>query len=150
MEVAALQIKRAPNDYSDFGPVDLDRECESTYYKNYRLVSAFVAAEMGVDDADTAGVALRPLLEGHLHRRFPGAIPDGVMLGEALSRIADATTPSPLVHAQHHVPELRTINAFAGKFHHDTNPDRMTFRPDPTAVVTYARRVLNFIHGASV
>ncbi|GAA4266601.1 AAA family ATPase [Frondihabitans peucedani] len=145
-DITNMQIARAPGDYSDFGPVDLDRECESAYYTNYRTVTDFVAGT--TTDRLTAAKAMRPLLEGYLHRRYPGKISDGVMLGTAIEQVDQASPPSPLVHAQPDVAEMRSLNDFAGRFHHDTNPDSASESPDEQSVLAYGRRVLDLVHGA--
>lgn len=145
--ITALKLHRISGDYTDFGKVDLDRECESAYYRNYRIVDEFIAGV--TDDHLEAGVAMRPLVEGYLHRRYPGKIRDGVMLGKAIEEIGDARKPSPLVHAQTVLGELRQINEFASKFHHDNTPDTASPLPDSAAVATYSRRALSLIHGGS-
>lgn len=70
------------------------------------------------------------------------------MLGNAIDQVDQAQALSPLVHAQTYVAELRQINAFAGRFHHDTNPNSASESPDPQSVLTYAQRVLDLVHGA--
>lgn len=145
--VSTMQISRTTNAYSDFATVDLDRECESAYYTNYRTVDDFVEGRTG--DERAAAVAMRPLMEGYLHRRYPGHISSDVMLGTAIDQIDKALAGSPLFLAQEHVPTMRSLNSFAGKFHHDTNPDFATVRPDAQSVATYGKRVLDLIHGAS-
>lgn len=145
-KLSVLEISRTANNYSEFGKIDLDRECETPYFTNYRTVDDFVS---GMDlDARAAANALRPLLEGYLHRRFPGKVPTGLMLGQVISVIDEAQAPSPLIHIKSLVPELRDLNAFAGRFHHDTNPGYATDIVDSASVATFGRRVLNLIHGA--
>lgn len=145
--VSTMQISRTTSEYSDFATVDLDRECESAYYANYRTVDDFVEGRTA--DERAAAVAMRPLMEGYLHRRYPGLISTDVMLGTAIDQIDKAPTGSPLSLAQGNVAEMRSLNSFAGKFHHDTNPDFASVRPDAQSVVTYGKRVLGLIHGAS-
>lgn len=145
--VSTMQISRTTSAYSDFETVDLDRECESAYYTNYRTVDDFVEGRTRDERAAAAG--MRPLIEGYLHRRYPGHISADVMLGTAIDQIDKAPAGSPLVLAQGHVTEMRSLNSFAGKFHHDTNPDFASFRPDAQSVATYGKRTLDLIHGAS-
>jgi wobble nucleotide-excising tRNase len=144
--VSTVQITRTVSSYSNFDSVDLDRECESAYYTNYRVVDDFV--EGRASDERAAAVAMRPLLEGYLHRRYPGHISSDVMLGNALDQIGKAPAASPLALAKNHVSEMQALNSFAGKFHHDTNPDHASVRPDPQSVAAYGKRVLDLIHGA--
>lgn len=143
--VSTVQISRTVGDYSNFAQVDLDRECESEYYSNYRTVDDFVRGT--ATDAREAAKAMRPLLEGYLHRRYPGHIATDLMLGSAIDQIKSAPTTSPLAFAQTKVPEMQSLNDFAGKFHHDTNPDYATVRADEQSVLAYGKRVLHLIHG---
>lgn len=146
MPVTFLQIDRAPNNYSHFRSVDLDRECETQYYTDYRTVDEFVHG--GHSDAHRAAVALRPLLEGYLHRRFPNKISSRSMLGKAITQIQNAEHPNPLVHMRDAIDELRELNDFACLFHHNTNPGYDSHQVDPDAVLVFGRRVLDIVHGA--
>lgn len=66
--------------------------------------------------------SIRPMLEGYLHRRFPGLINSGILFGQIVELINNAQQPNPLAHAQNITNELNEINRYAGQFHHDTNP----------------------------
>jgi wobble nucleotide-excising tRNase len=74
-------------------------------------------------DAATAAKAIRPMLEGYLHRRFPCLLPKDLMFGQVVIQIRDAVHPSPLCHAANLVEELNEINDYAGEFHHETDGD---------------------------
>jgi wobble nucleotide-excising tRNase len=76
-QIAIFQLHHSPNGYTDFGKIDVDRDCESPYYRHHRLLSDFVSNGFG-DHAHIAK-AIRPLLEGYLHRRFPNLIPRDIM-----------------------------------------------------------------------
>ena len=118
--IATFQIVLAPGEYSDFASLDIDRECESVYFQHHRLLNDFTTGQKC--DARTVAKAIRPMLEGYLHRRFPGLIPKSLMFGGVVALIRDAEAPSPLCHASGLVDELNEINDYAGQFHHDTNP----------------------------
>jgi wobble nucleotide-excising tRNase len=144
--IKAFRIQRIADDYSDFDSIDLERECESEYYTNYRTVNDFVAGQSM--DARTAAVALRPVVEGFLHRRYPGALSHGGTLGKAITQIERAQPPSVLVHAQRGAAELWELNEFASQFHHDTNPDASTVSANAQEIATFGQRVLDLVHGA--
>jgi wobble nucleotide-excising tRNase len=146
--ISIMQIRRVEHKYSDFDDLDLDRECETPYYTKYRVVSEFIAGTS--HDAREAAEALRLLMEGYLHLRFPGLIAEGLTLGKCISDIAGAVPPSPLVHMLAWIDELRELNTFAGQFHHDTNPRYASVIVDEASVLTYAERIMNFIHGGPV
>ncbi|QYH35986.1 AAA family ATPase [Salinibacterium sp. M195] len=146
--IAELEIQHVGSAYSDFAAFDLDIECETPYYSDYRAVSDFVQGRS--QDASAAAKGLRPLLEGHLHRRFPGLIPNGRMLGSSITEIAAATPPSPLALVAPWVPELRELNDFASGFHHSTEHARQLEPADDASVRSFGERVLNMIHGAPV
>ncbi|RII93107.1 AAA family ATPase [Clavibacter californiensis] len=144
--MSTFEIARAEDDYSNFGPFDVDRECESPYYTNYRTVDEYVLGASS--DHRAVATSLRLVLEGYLHRRYPGKISADLMLGQAIDQISSAQPPSALVYAQPLLDELRVLNRYAGKFHHDTNANYATAVSDPAEVLAYARRVLNLVHGA--
>ena len=79
-----------------------------------------------VQDAHVAAKAIRPMLEGYLHRRFPGLIQKSLLFGQVVIKIRDAPDSSPLSHAKNQVLELNEINDYAGQFHHGTNPNADT------------------------
>ena len=140
------RLIRAPGDYTTFGQLDIDRECETEYFRNYRTVEEFLAATS--HDVRAAAHALRPLLEGYLHRRYPGKLPSNQTLGAVITRIDQSAPPSPLSHAKLLVPELRSINIYASKFHHDTNPGYCESQiASESTVQQYARRILAIIYG---
>lgn len=147
--IALLRLRHSSQDYSDFADIDLDRECASTYYLNYGLLSDFVAGKPEVETRSVAK-AIRPFLEGYLHRRFPGVVPRELMFGQIVAAIRDSDMASPLSCALNLVEELDGINTYAGRFHHDTNPGNAD-----SATVTHSelglfvRRALHVVHQGS-
>ena len=143
--ICLLQLVIAANDYTNFGSLDIDRECESAYIQHHRLLNDFCA---GIpSDNRSVAKAVRPMLEGYLHRRFPGLVPRSLLFGQVVIQIRNATSPSPLVHSQNLVIELNAINDYAGQFHHDTNPGG----EDKVAIVAselknFVIRALHLVH----
>jgi len=141
---ALFQLVLAPGGYTDFEKLDVDMLCESEYYKRHRLLNSFVDGQGG-DSLAIVG-ALRPMLEGYLHRRFPGLIPKSLMFGDVIKQIQNAVSPSPLCHALSLVGELNEINEYAGQFHHDANAPSNSTTIVATELAMYARRALNVAH----
>jgi wobble nucleotide-excising tRNase len=143
--VAVFGLRHAANSYTDFHKLDVDKECQSPYFHHHGLLVDFVGNGNG--EPRQVAKAIRPLLEGYLHRRFPGLIPADLMFGQVVGFIAAAVSPSPVCHAQSLVSELNDINTYAGQFHHDTNPGNAdTVQIVPTELHTFATRALNMIH----
>ena len=148
-QVAVFGLKYAAKGYSNFDKLDVDKECQSPYFHHHGLLVDFVSNGNG--DTRQVAKAIRPLLEGYLHRRFPGLIPSDLMFGQVLGVIGSAVAPSPLCHAQCLVSELNEINTYAGQFHHDTNPGNV----DAVQIIagelnTFATRALTVIHKGSI
>lgn len=143
--IAQFQLSLAAHDYTGFAALDIDKECESAYFQNHRLLNEFAAGT----NADTKAVAkaIRPMLEGYLHRRFPSVVPKSLMFGQVVVLIRDADTASPLNHAQNLVAELNDINEYAGQFHHDTNPGADAAVVVAAELKTYVVRSLHLVHG---
>lgn len=146
--ILALSIVHVADDFSDLRKLDIDIECESPYYKNHRLVSGFVdGAHQQLHDT---AVAIRPLLEGYLHRRFPGKILSGNLFGQIITQIEQAESEDPLSHAKSLVSELNEINTYAGQFHHDTNPQASLEPIVRGELILYAKRALNVVYCGSI
>jgi wobble nucleotide-excising tRNase len=144
-QVAVFGLKYTAKGYSNFDKLDVDKECQSPYFHHHGLLVDFVSNGNG--DTRQIAKAIRPLLEGYLHRRFPGLIPSDLMFGQVLGVIGSAAAPSPLCHAQCLVSELNEINTYAGQFHHDTNPGNA----DAVQIIageltTFATRALTVIY----
>ena len=150
-QTAEIHLRMAEKRYSDFAQLDLDYLCQSEYLAHYKLVSGVAAGTVN-DPAEVAqgAVALRLLLEGYLHRKFPGAIPAGRMLGDAIKTIEKAAgTDSPCAEMASRAVELRQLSTYANRFHHNTNPDYDAARREShQAIVKNAEKILDFIHSA--
>ncbi|WP_430247370.1 AAA family ATPase [Providencia sp. PAZ2] len=144
-DIALFKIYRVKGDFSALKLLDIDIECESTYYKNHRLVNEYVYGEGEHAERDVA-IAIRPLLEGYLHRRFPKYIAPGLLFGTIIQLINNAENDSPLSHAKSITKELNDINSYAGKFHHDTNTDASTEPVISGELTTFCNRALNIIY----
>lgn len=142
--VAVFQMVAAPNNYTDFAALDIDKECESPYSQYHRLLYEFAAGHGG--DQKSVAKAIRPMLEGYLHRRFPGLLPKDLMFGQVVALIRDSGANSPLLHAKNVADELSEINDYASRFHHDTNPDAESAVVTAAEVKTFVDRALGVVH----
>lgn len=143
--VALFQLVCSQNNYTDFGLLDIDKECESVYSQHHRLLNEFSAGNGG--DPRAVAKAIRPMLEGYLHRRFPGLLPKDHLFGQVVVLIRDSLATSPLSHAKNLVDELNEINDYAGQFHHDTNLDGAdSVVVTASELKTYVNRALSVVH----
>jgi wobble nucleotide-excising tRNase len=142
--ISIFQMVGASNGYTDFAAIDIDKECESVYAQHHRMLNQFSNGLVG--DGKAVAKAIRPMLEGYLHRRFPGLLPKDLLFGNVVILIRDATGKSPLCHAQNLVIELNEINEYAGQFHHDTNPDAESVVITPSELKIYVDRSLEVIY----
>lgn len=151
IQAAEISIRMSEGRYSDLAPADIEALCQSTYLKNYKLVSGVVAGTIGDPDGVAQGaVALRLLLEGYLHRKYPEVIPVGVTLGKAITSIEESSgSDSPCAAMAPLVVELREMNDYASKFHHETRPDYdAAIRASQIEISRNGEKILNFIHSA--
>ena len=142
--ISMFQMVGASNGYTDFAAIEIDKECESVYAQDHRLLYQYSNGIGG--DHKSVAKAIRPMLEGYLHRRFPGLLPKDLLFGQVVILIRDATSNSPLRHAQNVVVELNEINDYAGQFHHDTNPDADSTVVTPSELKTYVERALDVVY----
>ena len=140
-----LKINRITNDYSNFSVFDIDKECASSYYRNHEVLRDFVDG-VTVDDLSVVARSIRPLLEGYLHRRFPGHVQRSKLFGQIIGDAKQAQLPNPLFYLQPLAIELYEINDYAGKFHHDTNASADTEYINESELRSYAERALTIIY----
>lgn len=138
-------LKRAQQNYSLFQQCDIDDVCASPYYRHHRLVSDYVDGLSTVDAREVAK-ALRPLLEGYYHRRFPGCIPKRQMFGQIIALAVDPATTGPVKHLRPLEAELREVNGYAGRFHHDTNEHAESVQVMDAELLHYAERTLKLMY----
>lgn len=141
-----LQLRFSTGGYSTLDAFDVDKECESAYRRHHRLLVAFVSN--GDGHVRDVAAAIRLVLEGYLHRRFPGLLPRHLMFGHMIPLIENASSDSPLSRAGHLVQELTLINGYAGQFHHITNPDAESAVVIPAELRAWCQRALDVTYGA--
>jgi wobble nucleotide-excising tRNase len=113
-------------------------------------LASFVNGE-GASNHTEVAKAIRPLLEGYLHRRFPSLIPQDRVFGQVVEWIKSKEHSHPVASVKHLVQELNEINEYAGQFHHDTdqgNDDVLVIAP--TELRTYAQRALNILYKGDI
>lgn len=142
--VKCLKLKAVANRYSDFDGINLDQECESAYFKCHRVLDEYMAGN--AQSSMEVARSIRPMLEGYLHRRFPGMINGGLLFGQIIDQISNAQPPSALVYAQNITAELNEINRYAGQFHHDTNPGADQVQIVDGELLNFAERAIKVIH----
>ncbi|VVO08363.1 AAA family ATPase [Pseudomonas fluorescens] len=140
-----LQLRHAADGYSDLAKFDPDQECESPFYRHHRLIMEFCAGTS--HDNRTVAKAIRPFLEGYLHRRFPGLVPKDLMFGQIVAHIIAVPPNDPLYFALTLVEELQELNGYAMQFHHDTNPGLCETIPVVASeLMSYGQRALTLVY----
>ncbi len=137
-----LSLTRTSHDYSTFSPCDIDDVCATPYYRNHRLVVDYIEGRSTVDKRDVAK-AIRPLLEGYYHRRFPHKFPHMMMFGMIINLAANAQHGDPLEHLQASLEEMSEINDYVGQFHHDGS-DAVPITDGE--LLAYAKRALDLVY----
>jgi wobble nucleotide-excising tRNase len=143
-DVTCIKLKTVSNRYSNFDAIDIDKECEGAYFKCHRTLGDYLdgTAPSSIEVAKS----IRPMLEGYLHRRFPGLINKGLLFGQIVTLIQDAAQGSPLAHAQNITAELNEINRYAGQYHHDTNPAGDQVQIIDSELRLFVERALKLVH----
>ena len=142
--IVCMKLKTVVNRYSDFDTIEVDKECENAYFKCHRVLGEYLngTAQSSMEVARS----IRPMLEGYLHRRFPGLINSGLLFGQVIDAINIAQQGSPLVHAQNITDALNEINSYAGQFHHDTNPSADQVQIIDGELRQFVERAINVVH----
>ena len=140
-----IGIKRVHHGYSAFCACNIDDVCSSDYYRHHRLVADYVDGKSTANIREIAK-AIRPLLEGYYHRRFPRRIPRKLMFGGIIGLATQAQAGDPLANLHPLLKELTEVNDYAGRFHHDTNLDPETVPVVDGELLPFAKRALNLIY----
>jgi len=90
--------------------------------------------------------AIRPLLEGYYHRRFPRRIPRKLIFGQIISLAVDAQTGDPLAYLKPLLKEMGEVNGYAGQFHHDTNSGYENVPVVDAELLCFAKQALTLIY----
>ena len=143
---ATMSINRVGNDYSAFDVCDIDALCASGYYRNHWLLSEYAAGRYTQGLREVA-FALRLFLEGYCHRRFPGLLPKECTFGQVIEEVERAAPGTALSGLHARVDELRQLNDYAGRFHHDTNPGNADTAPVTDGELkNYVKRALELVY----
>ena len=148
LPIHLAKLVRSQNNNTNFDQLDLEKECASKYYSNYKTIQDFVAGR--VNDPYLVARSIRPLIEGYLHRRFLGHIKKSTLLGKIVGDVNAAIPPSPLVYLQPLASEITEINDYAGKFHHDASSFDSQDSINESELLSYAQRVLKIIHKGTI
>ncbi len=140
-----ISLKRVQNSYSAFAPCDIDEVCSSDYYRHHRLVADYVEGKSTTNSRDVAK-AIRPLLEGYYHRRFPEQIPRKGMFGKVIDLARQAQPGDPLAYLQPTLKEMGEVNDYARQFHHDTNRYCESVALVDGELLGFAKRALKLIY----
>ncbi len=144
LEVLPLQIRRV-GEFSELALADFSMMCESEYYKRYRTTWEYLSGA-APDDLLPVAQALRSLVEGNLHRRFPDLIREDVPMGDIIVQIEAAPASSPLEQLKSQVADLRTFNNFAKKFHHDSQGKIPRSSVTDNELHPFAKQAMAFVH----
>jgi len=145
-QMTLYRIHRTINKYSAVGECDIDELCASDYYRNHALVASFVNGSFTGDIRDVAR-AIRPMLEGCYHRRYPGVIRrKNGMFGQVIDEIENAKARNRLINLQSRLQELSAVNGYASNFHHDTNPNASRVIINDSELLQWAKRALDLIY----
>lgn len=137
-------LKRGEKEYSIMKECNLNLLCSSNYYHHYDLLERYSKSTVGISNREVAK-AIRPLIEGYYHRKFPTHIPKKKMFGEIIQIIKNSNPNEPLATLIPMCDELTAINTYAGKFHHETNPHYETAPVIDSELTSYVKRALKLI-----
>lgn len=143
-DILSLQIRRV-GELSDIVAADFSVMCESDYYRQYKTVYEYLHGPAPANLMPVAQ-ALRPLVEGNLHRRFPGHINDGLTVGTVITQIENSPAGSTLAELHKEVKKLRQFNDFAAAFHHETEGKVVRTSVTDGELQPWAKSALSFVH----
>jgi wobble nucleotide-excising tRNase len=144
-DIKTLKLSKAGSS-TVIGEWDIQAEVQSSYEKDFRTLNKFDSCREG--DPRAVARAIRPFLEGYLRTNFPGHCEPNESLGCLIQKINDAEQTSGLHLARTYIKELKDINNYSKKYHHDRNPNADNEPIDEQELHAYVMRTLNLVGGA--
>ncbi len=124
---------------------DIETEVQPDYYLKYELLRKFRDEGDGFPQHVVTGI--RPVLEGHLRNRLPHCFKDTEWLGNYIDHIRTADASSPLAGAKDILEELKDLNDYSKRYHHDQKTPSTVPSVDATELRTFVRRTLKLVGG---
>lgn len=149
-DALALQIRRSQDEFSELDVCDMAEKCRSPFHTRYKELAEYMAGQRDGQNPLRLAEGLRPLVEGALHRRFPGLIREGYTFGEILEQIRTVPAGSPLQPLQAHLQAFNSFNDYAGAYHHDTFDMQPRQDVNDGELEIFGRRTLDFIHHGQI
>jgi wobble nucleotide-excising tRNase len=138
-------IRAVQNEYSAFSKCDIEDVCASDYYRHHRMVSDYADGRSTASSRDVAK-AIRPLLEGYYHRRFPRRVRRRMRLPGIISEVRKSVPPDPLANLLTVVDRIAGVNEYASAFHHETDAGVESAPPSDAESLTFVNRALDLIY----
>lgn len=105
--------------------------------------SAFITERKTLGATDPAAVQIR--FEGRLRALFPGQFQPNEWLGDFIAKIRNATDADGLSHAKADLEEIKAINEYSKKFHHDQNQNADSEYLSEDELHGFVRRTLKLV-----
>jgi wobble nucleotide-excising tRNase len=119
---------------------DIDEHLKEAHQANLDALQRFV--ENGVGKPRDVAQKLRPALEGYCKAVCPGQFPDGMTMGDIISKIRADGSNHPLNPV---VDELEELNSYARRYHHASNPNAASEVLNEGELHGYSIRILRLM-----
>ena len=143
-DIKCLQMCRT-GDNTIIGEWDIDAETQSTYMKNYSVLLNFYRDRKGAPLEIARSI--RPFIEGLYRVRFPGHFQSDEWLGNFIDKIRMASDNDGLSHAKADLAEIKAINDYSKKYHHDQNPNADSETISDDELHGFVKRTLRLVGG---
>ncbi|MHB0877028.1 MAG: AAA family ATPase [Anaerolineae bacterium] len=144
----SCQLRRASGEDSNWAEWDIETETQGEYYRNYfMLVEYSDSGPRGEDHMRSVARCIRPLIEGNLRLRFPGAFRHHQWLGEFIKAVRESCAGDQLYCLLPQLQELSEINTYCSPYHHSHNPAADSEPINDTELSAYVTRSIKLIAG---
>ena len=123
-------------------PWDIADATANEFTKQHTILTKYIVDRDG--EPRLVVKTIRPVLEGHLRRKFPGQFLPNEWAGDMIEKIRNADANSPLSIAQPDLPELEAVNDYSKKHHHD---QVVPVPLNEGELLAYVKRALSLVGG---
>lgn len=141
--IKTLRLGRVGNDIT-IEECNIDYEIASQYRKDYSKIKEYADEPHDSNLLDIAR-AIRPFLESYYRTRFPGHFSESQWMGDFIKSVRESTEEDGLSAVKVDLAEIEDINAFASRYHHDTNPGADKEPISGDELLSFVQRTLHFV-----
>lgn len=149
-DCGCFQISRDGSNGSMLSSWAIEKEIQSKYLANFKALDNYYTNTVPLTNGDTErrdiAARIRLLVESYYKIQYPQFYDSSKPLGTFIQAIQNASPSHPLKIMQPKLPEIRAINEYSSKYHHDENPGADIEPISDVELTSFVSRTLKLLY----